>query len=115
MTDSPHVNMADLLRHDSLPNAPGVYRIFNTATGTAYIGAATRIRNRFNHHRGRLRAGKHHNARLQSEWHEYGASAFVFEVIEMVAAAELAEHETAYLLTGRGAPRLYNIVLTGKR
>ena len=92
------VNMADLLRHDTLRNLSVVYRILNTSTGAAYIGAATQVR-------------KHSNAALQAAWLEHGASAFVFEVLEAAPDTALAEREAFHVRAERESGRtLYNAI-----
>lgn len=67
----------------------GVYRIANRRTGAFYIGATTRpMVARLDEHRSNLRAGRHHNDRLQADWQRYGDRSFRFEVIEVVLDPE---------------------------
>lgn len=61
----------------------GVYSITNIVTGKVYVGScATHIPHRWAQHKSLLRKGIHTNAHLQSAWDKYGASAFLFEVVE---------------------------------
>lgn len=65
---------------------PGVYCISNKRNGKAYIGSTTRrICDRWCEHRKHLTAGVHHNKGLQADWDRYGANAFRFYVLEVVA------------------------------
>lgn len=73
---------------------PGVYRIRNTVTGCVYIGATTRpMRARWRQHADNLRAKRHSNRRMQADWIEYGESAFVFEVVEVVRRGDVFQRE----------------------
>ena len=61
-----------------------VYRIVCVPTGTVYIGGSTNIANRWSKHLCDLRKGRHTNPNLQAAWLTHGASAFSFEIIEIV-------------------------------
>lgn len=75
----------------------GIYRIVHTATGREYIGQAADISQRWRAHRRRLTAGNHHAPHLQSAWAKYGATAFMFEMLEECAVAELDAREQHWL------------------
>lgn len=64
--------------------AAGIYLIRHVASGRVYVGSAVSLRNRHRTHAQALDTGKHDNRYLQAAWKRYGASAFVFEVIEIV-------------------------------
>lgn len=71
---------------------PGVYRIRNAVNGRAYVGSSARcLFARLLAHFRDLERGGHHNAHLQYAWLRYGASAFVFEVVEVVDPAQFAD------------------------
>lgn len=64
----------------------GVYIILNTSSARVYIGSTKNFAKRFTQHRLALRAGKHHNSRLQADWLAFGEAAF-----RLVEFMELAE------------------------
>jgi group I intron endonuclease len=63
----------------------GIYLITCSATGGRYVGASLDIEERWRQHRGMLRAGEHHAARLQAAYDEHGLASLVFSVIEELA------------------------------
>jgi group I intron endonuclease len=76
----------------------GIYQIRNTINDKIYIGSAVNIRDRWRTHRRDLNDQKHHGPHLQRAWIKYGASAFVFEVLEIVPNKEdLIRIEQQYL------------------
>lgn len=76
----------------------GVYRITDTASGETYIGQAADIPKRWQAHLYALRAGEHHNPRLQAAWSRDGEQAFIWEVIETVSdTATLAARERHHI------------------
>lgn len=75
----------------------GIYRITNVEDGKVYIGSAVNFANRWSTHRYTLSKGTHPNRHLQNAWNKYGASAFVFEVLEEVEEDRLLEREQYYL------------------
>lgn len=61
----------------------GIYAIRCIRNGRHYVGQTSRpfsVRER--EHWGTLRAGKHKNDRLQSDWKRYGERAFSFVILE---------------------------------
>lgn len=60
----------------------GIYEIRHTESGRRYVGSALNIAQRWYAHRSALKHGKHYNRYLQAAWNKYGATAFVFEVLE---------------------------------
>jgi hypothetical protein len=77
----------------------GIYAITNTTTGEQYVGSAHGFAERLGDHLAMLRLGKHHCAKLQAAWNEYGANAFTFDVLERVQdATTLLEREQAWLI-----------------
>lgn len=89
----------------------GIYRITNTKNGMSYIGK-TRVSfgDRWDSHRAMLRAGRHGNKLLQSEWNRYGEESFEFAVVKIVEdAALLNDLEKAYIAEYRSRSSSYNI------
>lgn len=62
----------------------GVYVIECVATSQFYVGSSSNLDERKACHWALLRRGKHHNARLQEAWAQYGEDAFTFRAVEMV-------------------------------
>lgn len=76
----------------------GIYAIRNSISGGLYVGSTHDMHSRWNHHRSLLNRSKHSNRHLQAAWTKYGASAFVFEVIEQVRSpVDLAELEQRWI------------------
>jgi group I intron endonuclease len=73
-----------------MPNnkRPSVYSITNTINGKRYVGSAVSLGSRFANHRHALRKQQHHAPGLQADWVRYGADAFAFDVLEVVADKE---------------------------
>lgn len=74
---------------DAILAQGGIYQIKNTANGKMYVGSAVRLKKRWYEHERLLRQGAHHSQKLQRAWAKYGESAFIFEVLELVADKEL--------------------------
>lgn len=89
----------------------GIYRITGP-TGAIYIGSSEDIPFRWKRHRTTLRAGRHHNYRLQADWLAYGETAFTFEVVEKIRlTSSLVPTEQAYLDVAAAAGPVYNLAL----
>ncbi len=67
----------------TLPRS-GIYCIRNMVSGRLYVGSAVFIEKRWTLHRSLLNRGRHHSITLQRSWIKYGASAFSFEILEIV-------------------------------
>ncbi len=65
----------------------GVYQIKNTSNQKVFIGSSMNL-NGMNGQRFQLEMGSHRNKKLQQEWQEFGAEAFVFEVLETLKKKE---------------------------
>lgn len=61
----------------------GVYQIRNERNGKVYIDSTPNLKT-INGQQFMLQMGSHLNRRLQAEWNEYGESAFVIEVLEVL-------------------------------
>lgn len=63
-------------------NTSGIYSIYNTITGSYYVGSSVCIKTRLTEHKRQLRLGIHHNNHLQASYNKYTKDVFLFEVIE---------------------------------
>lgn len=70
----------------------GVYAIRNTQNGKRWVESTRNLRT-INGQRFQLDTGVHRNQALQQEWSQFGAEAFVFEVLEVL---EREENESIY-------------------
>lgn len=96
---------------DASLRASGIYAIRNRFSGKFYIGSSVHLQKRRDAHWRTLRAGVHKNARLQRAWRKYGASAFVFEVLEYVPdRAMLIEREQHWIDAEQAVTAGYNIL-----
>lgn len=77
----------------------GIYRIFCSANGRAYIGSSKAVAKRLYMHRYCLRNRKHWNPYLQSAWEKYGEGVFVFEKVEECDVGDLLPREQHWLDT----------------
>lgn len=75
------------------PKDMGVYRIRNTVNGRAYVGVSRDVRARMNRHRMELKMGAERVAPLLQDWIEHGEAAFVFEVVDLLEPADVAERD----------------------
>lgn len=62
----------------------GVFQIKNIQNGKIFLGSSLNLEGPLNGHKFMLTINSHRNERLQKEWNEYGANAFVFEILEQV-------------------------------
>lgn len=86
-------------------NCSGIYKI-TAPSGRCYVGSAVNFRRRWNCHRARLRAGRHHCPGLQKAAAKYGVDALKFEILELADKSELLVREQLFL--DRLWGRLYN-------
>lgn len=84
----------------------GIFQIKNTVNGKVLLGSSLNLEGPLNSHQFMLKIGSHRNQALQRDWHEHGAGAFVFEILDVVKerddpgfdrAAELAVLEELWL------------------
>jgi hypothetical protein len=66
------------------PKPAGVFQVKNTANGRILLGSSLNLDGALNGHRFMLKTGSHRNKELLSDWNEYGADNFVFEILEVV-------------------------------
>lgn len=72
---------------DQIPESAGIYAIVHTASGARYVGQATNVRARVQHHLRELRKGTHRTSSaqlLQAAWNEHGPDAFEVVVLELI-------------------------------
>lgn len=62
----------------------GIYKIICLANGKVYIGSAVNIGKRWRSHFQSLNSGRHNSRHLLHAWQKYGATAFIFEMLESV-------------------------------
>ncbi len=83
----------------------GIYCIRH-ADGRVYVGSAVNIRGRWRGHRSELNRGIHLSRRLQNAWTKYGATAFVFDVLEVVTdRTALTDREQHWIDTLRASEK----------
>lgn len=75
----------------------GIYGIKNVESNKWYIGQAVDIHKRWSDHKHLLNNGKHYNRHLQNAWNKWGASAFLFVVIEECHASKLNDREKYWI------------------
>ena len=64
------------------PPKMGVYQIRNLVNDKVFVGTALNLDGILNSNKFQLKMGGHKNKALQSEWKEFGAENFVFEVLD---------------------------------
>ena len=87
----------------------GIYIIRNLVSMKAYVGSARDITARWKRHRRALTSGRHHSYKLQSAWDKYGAAAFEFVAVEMVAEADLLDREQVWIDATKAVRHGYNV------
>ena len=70
----------------------GIYHI--QRANQHYVGQSIHVPRRLRHHRSLLDRNKHHNPMLQRSWNKYGASDFIFELLEECPVEDLDARET---------------------
>jgi group I intron endonuclease len=65
----------------------GIYCILNTANGHRYVGQSVDLSRRKSYHFTALAKGIHKNRHLQAAWNRYGASCFLWSVLQVVCGA----------------------------
>ena len=73
----------------------GVFRVRNTVNGKCFVGSSKDLSAILNRHRFTLEHGSHANRALQRDWNEFGAEAFVFEVVDTLTPDEAPDYDPA--------------------
>jgi len=71
----------------------GIYQIRNMVNEKVLIGASLNLPGVFNKYKLQLRMGSHLNRALQSEWNEFGAKCFAFEILDEITPKEGRDHQ----------------------
>lgn len=71
----------------------GVFQIRNMVNEKVFVGSALNLPGIFNRHRFELQMGGHKNLSLQSEWKEFGADKFAFEILDELAPVSDPLHD----------------------
>lgn len=89
----------------------GIYTITNIVNNKIYVGYATNLNRRKNHHFSELRLNVHKNIYLQSSYNKHGACNFIFEIIEECDSMFLASQENYWcnMLNSHNKDLGYNI------
>lgn len=81
------VNRKEAIRHyKDHPPERGAFAVRNTVTGHAWVGASLNLDAARNGAFFMLRLGQHRDRALQAAWQAHGEAAFVFDVLETLAA-----------------------------
>jgi group I intron endonuclease len=90
------------------PQTSGIYRI-QLGGGNFYIGSSANLSRRHKKHETSVRAGKHHNRRVQSSWNKY--QVFEFVVLEECDKEVLIAREQFYFDKHVGDSKMNNLCL----
>ena len=69
----------------------GVFRVYNAANDKSFVGSSTDLPAMLNRQRFQLELGSHPNRELQRDWNEWGADAFVIEVLDTLESSEKSQ------------------------
>ena len=75
-------------QYKETPRPMGAYCVRNTVNGKALVGVARDVPGKLNSHRAQLRMHSHRNPALQQDWDAFGADAFAFETLDLLAPAD---------------------------
>lgn len=73
----------------------GIYQIKNLKNNKVLLGSSLDLDGPLNSHRFRLELGRHPNQALQKDWNEFGAEAFIFEVLEVIEQSDDPEFKVS--------------------
>ena len=94
---------------NSLPSAPGVYRIVNTTNGKCYVGSSKNIKARYRQHKAQVYSGSHHSTKLRNSIRKHGPDNFAFEVVEFCDEHCLLAKEAHWMATYDAVDNGYNV------
>ena len=69
-------------QYQQTPRALGVFLIRNNLNDKVFLAAGADLRGLINRHKFQLTNGSHANKQLQSDWNEFGARNFAFEIVD---------------------------------
>lgn len=78
-------------KYKEAPRPRGVYRVQHKPTGRTLFGSSPDAPAMLNRVRAELRMKTHRNRALQMDWDLDGPDAFLFEVVDLLPATEVAE------------------------
>lgn len=81
----------------TIPKVSGIYQILCATNGKVYVGSGINLQDRWLNHKSELNRGKHHNIMLQRAWNKYGATSFIFSILEIVSPDKLVEREQYWI------------------
>lgn len=87
----------------------GIYSIYCKVTDKYYVGQSIEIEERLNHHKSRLRNGKHKIRDLQRDFDKYGEDNFIFKVEKYIEPQFLSSLETHFIEFYDSVNKGYNI------
>jgi group I intron endonuclease len=87
----------------------GIYKIYCTNNDYYYYGSSINLKERWLHHRKRLRNQTHGNVRLQRVWNKYGEQSIVFEIVNFIPEEEIRKEEQKYLDIHYGKKKCLNM------
>lgn len=88
----------------------GIYEIKCLASKRVYVGSSKNVYFRVGQHYYELKANRHTNVELQSDWQAYGESNFVWRILEYCSLSECRKKEFVYI-QGYSDGVLYNVNL----
>jgi hypothetical protein len=77
--------------YQQTPRAIGVFLIRNNLTDKVFVAAGPDLHGLINRHKFQLTNGSHANKQLQSDWNEFGARSFAFEIVDELSPRAGAE------------------------
>jgi group I intron endonuclease len=67
----------------------GVYIIRNIINNHVYIGSASNISSRWQHHKWTANHNRHRNPHFQRAWNKYGEQSFIFNILELIVGSRM--------------------------
>jgi len=84
----------DLIRkYKETPRPAGIYRVRNTINARSVVGASLDLPGMLNRIRFQLEHGSHPDSELQNDWRQFGADAFIFEILDQLAPSNEPGHD----------------------
>ena len=77
-------------------NKSGIYIIRNNVNQKIYVGSTSEFKRRYYSHNGKLKSGKHNNAKLRSSVNKYGIDNFTFSILEEVSDLSILVEREQY-------------------
>lgn len=71
----------------------GVFQIRNLVNDKVFVGSTLNLPGIINRHKFELQMGGHKNHALQTEWKEFGADKFAFEILDELTPVSDPQHD----------------------